>query len=140
MKYRLQYRILSLQFRGIRPRLGFNGALIEHNGRQAVITNVRTPANKVADYLREINDREALAIRYQIIAINPSTGRRPHPPILFCHDFPKGTGVRLVPHGSGSTVALVRDGGRSFFSDRFKLGDVTNGRIESDQRVYQFHE
>ncbi len=138
MAYNVQYRLLSIEFRGMKPRAMFNGAVIEHRADYALLSNLRTPAAKVQEYLDEINGREARSIRYQIIATDPRTGRRAHPPITFCHDFPRGTGVRLIPAPTG--LLMVRDKRRRFFSNGFELGGVTENRIDSTQRVYQFHE
>lgn len=140
MKANVSYRLLSLEFRGMKPRAMFNGATIVHSGSRAYITDLRTPDAKVSSYLNEIDGREIRAIRYQIIATDSETGKRLHPPVTFCHPVPRGTGVRLLGLPSGTKLILKRDGGRRFFSDAFRLNDVMAGTVESTQRVYQFHE
>lgn len=144
MKADVAYRLLSLEFRGMKPRAMFNGATIQHRGNVALITDLKTPPAKVEAYLDEIDGREVRSIRYQIIATDPKTGKRLHPPVTFCHPLPRGTGVHLV-HAKLVTnqkdgLALYRTGGRRFFSDSFALDEVMAGTVDSKQRCYQFHE
>lgn len=140
MKANVSYRLLSLEFRGMKPRAMFNGATIQHRGNVALITDLKTPPAKVTAYLDEIDGREVRSIRYQIIATDPKNGKRLHPPVTFCHPVPRSTGVRLLGVPSGTYLILKRDGGRRFFSDAFPLDEVMAGTVDSKQRVYQFHE
>jgi len=139
MKYVVVYRLLSMEFRGMKRRAMFNGAIMSHGDRTVRISELNTPPKKVGDYLTEIDGRELRTIRYQIIARNPTRLVSVYPPVTFCHPFPKGTGVRLYMNGDGS-LALLRDGKRRFFSDNFTLAGVTDGRVDSTQPAYQFHE
>ncbi len=93
-------------------------------------------------YLEKIDGRELLAIKYQIIVTDPRTGKRLHAPITYCHPVPRRTYVQVArKKGEQDKIYLVREGGgKGFFSDRFTLGDVTDGAVESPQRVFQFHE
>lgn len=145
MKANVAYRLLSLEFRGTNRRMMFNGAFMIHRGNTVVIDGkkdfggrVVTPAKRRA-YLDDIGDREIKTIHYQIIATDPSTGKRLHPPVTFCHPVPRGTHVHLADLDGDKTV-ISRDGGRRFFSDAFALDDVMAGTVQSTQRCYQFHE
>lgn len=143
MTLTVTYRLLSLEFRGVRIRAMFNGALLKHEARRVLLVDGdstrSTPHQAVIAYLDRIDGRELRSIRYLIIATDPRTKKRVHAPIPFCHDFPRGTGVHLVLAGLNA-LALEREGGRRFFSDQFTLASVTNDRIPSDQRAFQFHE
>lgn len=143
MNAAIKYRLLSLEFRGMKRKAGFRGAMLRHNpaGRFVTITNLLTPPAVVDRYLAEIDGREIRAIRYQIIVTDPRSGRRLHPPITYCHPLPRGTRVKITTKdGERDTIYLARQGAGRFFSDNFRLGDVTDGAVESPQRVYQFHE
>jgi hypothetical protein len=140
MKANVTYRLLSLEFRGMKPRAMFNGARIVHLFRFVVITDLKTPPAKVESYLKEIDGREIKSIRYQIIATDPRSGKRLHPPVTFCHDVKRGAGVRLIMRGRDGALALRRDGGKPFFTDRYSLDEVMAGTVQSKQRCYQFDE
>lgn len=133
----VEYRLMSLEFRNGRPdnerRLGFVSAVMLHDDHQraVAIEGIRNPEPGVFEKLSPF---EISAIRYEIRT-------DAFPPVPFCHPFPKGTGVYLQAlDGDKSQLFLTRIKGRPFFSDNFTLRDVTNGRIDSGQSAYQFHE
>lgn len=152
MRAEVTYRLLSLEFRGFKKRAMFIGAILHHYpiARQVVIDHLRTPKRQVRKYLYEIGGRELATIRYQIIARDPKTGKLLYPAIMFCHPFPKGANVRLRSNlspvvlawnaGGQAKLILARDGGLRFFSDNFTLSGLTDGRVDSNQPAYQFHE
>lgn len=137
----VEYRLMSLEFRNGKPenqrRLGFTHAVLLHDsGRKAVvIQGIQTPTPERDRLLELLAPFELQAIRYEIRA----TG---FPAVPFCHPFPRGTDVYLHSFETGhkDDLYLSREGGKRFFSDDFVLKDVTNQRIDSNQRAFQFHE
>jgi len=140
MKAAVEYRLLSIEFRNLRPRVVFNGATMHHGSRHVVIRGVKTPGKVVDGYMDKIGGREVKSIRYQVIATDPRTGKRLHGPISFCHPLPRSTYVQLLPAAGADALELRRRGGLPFFSDRFTLDGITDGAVPTTQRVYQFHE
>lgn len=147
MPAKIEYRLLSLDFYGIRPKVVFSGAYIGH-GQSAEIATVEgrkgfsgrpTSPARVLAIAEAMAGREVQAIRYQIIALDPRTGRRLAAPVNFCHDVPKSARLRLRV-GSAGTVYLARDGFRRFFSKNYDLRERMNNPTLPDQAVYQFHE
>lgn len=139
MKIPVEYRLMSLEFRNGLPenqnRLGFRAALLLHDKarRAVVIEGIDTPGPERDRLLKLLSPFELSAIRYEI--------RTPElPPVPFCHPFPRGSGVSLGRFGETDDLFLSRRGGKPFFSDNFTLRDVTEGRIDSSQSAYQFHE
>jgi hypothetical protein len=136
----VEYRLMSLEFRnGLADnerRLGFRSAVLLHDPGQnaVVIEGISTPEPMRSRLLANLSPFEIESIRYEIRAGG-------YPPIPFCHPFPRGTDVRLSAlEGNPDQLYLSRRKGRRFFSDNFTLRGVTNGRINSGQNVYQFHE
>lgn len=144
MKEKIEYRLVSLEFRGIKLRAMFNeGVTMAHRGHEVMLQNIRTPKKILNGYLRKIDGREISAIRYKIFVRNPR-GNRLQSPVTFCHPVPRGTHVVIeLPDDAGDwrdNLILARDGGRKFFSDDFRLADVMNNPDLSNQPVFQFHE
>lgn len=136
-KIPVEYRLMSLEFRNGRAenerRLGFRAAFLFHDDRQraVVIEGVRNPEPGVFE---ELSPFEISAIRYEIRAEGFA-------PVPYCHPFPSGTGVFLQAiAGDADNLFLARRNQLPFFSDDFTLRDVSNGRIQSNQAAYQFHE
>lgn len=152
MNYWIEYQLNSLEFRNGAPknarRLGFTNALIEHEpGRRiAAITQLKTPTAEQRRLVDLFAPFELWAIRYKIWVYPKQGAARPvAPAIPYCHPFPKGSGVflEIAEAGrftGGRKIFLRQQSGKAFFSDRFKLSDVSDGTIESNQPVYQFLE
>lgn len=137
---RIQYRLLSLEFWNGKPenarRLGFTSAMILHDPERnaAVIDGIRAPESVRDGLLDKLSPYPVRAIRYEIQADD-------FPAIPFCHPFPEKAKVMLgAVNNDPDQLFLSRKNGKPFFSDNFALRDITEGRINSSQRVYQFHE
>lgn len=143
MNVTVEYRLLSIEFRGMKPRAMFNGVTMKHRGRDIMLQNVRTPKKVLLQYLEEIGGREISAIRYHIIVRN-QRGNRLQAPVPFCHPVPRGTHVVIeLPDDAADwrdNLILTRDGGRRFFSDNFRLPDLMNNPQLPNQPAFQFHE
>lgn len=144
MKLPLDYKLLSIEFRNGRPenerRLGFRRATLIHRpGENSVIIDgVDTPDQAREKLLASLLPYELWTIRYEIRV-------QGFPPIPFCHPFPRGAGVRLYEYEDPTReqqnqLFLYRGRGERFFSNNFTLDDVSQGKIESSQSAYQFHE
>jgi hypothetical protein len=139
MSIPVEYRLMSLEFRNGRPenerRLGFRSVMLLHDDRQkaVVIEGGGKLDAREKQLLGALCNFEISTIRYEIQA-------KGYPPVPFCHPFPKGTNVMLRPLVGTTQLFLHREGNKRFFSDNFTLRDVSEGKIDSGQKAYQFLE
>lgn len=141
------YRLLSLEFRNGRPdnerRLGFANATLRQDPARRVCTVAHVgmlPAER-----RKFLELGTWFYPYELESIRYELRAGANEPIFFKHPFPRGAGVFLREFPAASplhrdNLFLQREGDRLFFSNDFTLADVSKGAINSQQKVYQFHE
>lgn len=121
--------------------LGFRGAkmLYRDDDRGIAIENPDWSAQDIDASLREIADPDGTLPPIKTIFYDMKIEGVPNYPMFF-HPLAPGANVRLLPRERGRTVLFFEQAdGRKIFSKNFTLRDVTQGKIDSDQAVWQFH-
>lgn len=135
----LEYRLRRLVFRN-GGELGFRGARMLYNEDDHIIALEEIAASQqlIDQALAEVANAdgtlgEIKTIYYDMIV----TG---HKPLKFYHPIGPGARVRLLPRERGrSRLFFAQEDGAPMFSKNFTLRSVSEGQIDSDKRVWQFH-
>ena len=135
----LEYRLRRIEFQN-GAEIGFRRARMLYNEDDHIIAieHVDEPSWRVDEILAEIADRrgnlpELKTIFYDMVIEG-------YPPIRFFHPMEPGTGVRLLEREPGrSRLFFAQRNGEPMFTKEWTLRDVSEGAIDSDRRVWQFH-
>lgn len=135
----LEYRLRAIEFQN-GAKLGFNRARMLYNEDDQIIAieHIDAPGRALDDALAEIANPdgslpEMKTIFYDMVIEG-------YAPIGFYHPMKRGTGVRLLPREPGrSRLFFAQKGGKSMFTKEWTLRDVSEGAIDSDKHVWQFH-
>lgn len=110
-----------------KPRLLFNDS--DHI---VAIDNLRMRAEDIDALVHPILDIELSQIDYRVCTEGFSSVRYYHPKMC-------GQRVFILPRMSGDrTLRMRQANGRAFFSPRYTLDEITQGKVPSAQRVWQF--
>ncbi len=121
--------------------LGFRGAvmLYREDNRGIAIEHPDWSTQDIDASLREIANADGTLPPIKTIFYDMKIeGVKNYP--MFFHPLKREANVRLLPREKGRTVLFFEQAdGRTIFSKDFTLRDVTQGAIDSDQAVWQFH-
>ncbi len=139
----LEYRLRRIEFQN-GAEIGFRRARMLYNEDDHIIAieHVDASSQKIDDTLAEIADQagnlpDMKTIFYDMVVTMP--GRKPVK-LGFYHPMKHGAGVRLLPREPGrSRLFFAQAGGKPMFTKEWTLRDVSDGEIDSDKRVWQFH-
>lgn len=134
------YRLRRIEFQNGavlgfgRARMGYDDA----NGDRIRIDHIDAPSAEIDRALSAIVDSRGYLPELKTIFYDMEV--EGHAPIRFYHPMKRGTGVRLLPPRARSSMLYFgQEDGDSMFTKEWTLRDVSEGEIDSDKRVWQFH-
>lgn len=137
----IEYRLESIEFHN-GAILGFRKARMWYNddGEAIRIDNVDAGALEIDQVLREIADPKTGEIP-DIKEVNYSILVHGYGRFGFYHPMQPGTGVKLLPPERGGSRLHFeqQQPGRKMFTKEWTLRDVTEGQIDSNKAVWQWH-
>lgn len=139
----LEYRLRRIEFRN-GAEIGFRRARMLYNEDDHIIAieHIDASSQKIDDTLKEIanpyGDLPEIKTLYYDMVVTID-GRKPVT-LGFYHPMKRGAQVNLMPPEPGrSRLFFSQADGKPMFTKEWTLRDVSDGEIDSDKAVWQFH-
>lgn len=135
----IEYRLRSLEFQN-GARVGFRRARMLYNEDDHIIAieHIDAPGFEIDQVLAEVADPYGAIPELKTIFYDMEV--EGHTPIRFYHPMKRGASVQLLPREANrSRLFFAQKSGAPMFSKDYTLRDVSEGKIDSDKAVWQFH-
>ncbi len=135
----VEYRLRRIEFQN-GAEVGFRHARMLYNEDDHIIAieHIDAPSWKIDEILAEIADAEGNLPELKTIFYDMAV--EGHAPIRFFHPMRPFNEVRILDREPGrSRLFFAQGDGRAMFTKEWTLRDVSEGKIDSDKPVWQFH-